>query len=478
MSMLSEGLMIRRYIVIIIVFLLGATACSVVSTATQTPTSVPTNTSISTSVRTSISTPIPTAAVTPSPTSEEPTKTPYPTSEINSQLSSEIDLIQTQVVEERQLQPKYAVPVVLLTTDELRTNVINDFLADYTDEKISDDLLELSIIGLLKPDFDLRTLYINLLSEQIAGYYDNETKEMFVVSDQGFQGPERLTYAHEYTHALQDQNYDIAHGLNYNDDACEKDTERCAAVQALIEGDATLSQTLWYQYYATVQDQQQIAQYYNSLKSPVYDSAPAFLKEDFVFPYNQGATFVQDIYSNGGWSAINTVYHNPPVDTEQILHPNLYPSDKPITVTLPDLVSTLGTGWREVDRNTMGEWYTYLVLADGDNTNARLSTSTAQAAAAGWGGDEYLVLHNDSSNLTVFVMKTVWDTTDDASQFASSFQQYANARFGVKADQQGGTWVWSYSGGYTTLQLSGATTIWITAPDASTAQTIASQVQP
>jgi Zn-dependent peptidase ImmA (M78 family) len=462
--------MFRRYILIFSGFLLVISACTVLNTATPPPTSIPTNAPIGTLA--------PTLVITPGPTSEEPTKTPYPTSALSAQLDSEINLIQTQVVEERQLQPNATVPVVLLTTSELRTNVINDFLADYTDEKISDDVLELSIIGLLKPNFDLRTLYIDLLSEQVAGYYDNETKEMFVVSDTGFEGPERLTYSHEYTHALQDQNYNIDHGLNYNDDACEKDSERCAAVQALIEGDAVLSQTLWYQYYATAQDQAQIAQYYNSLKSPVYDSAPAFLKEDFVFPYNQGATFVQDIYSSGGWSAVNAVYHNPPVDTEQILHPSLYPSDKPITVTLPDLLSTLGTGWREVDRNTMGEWYTYLILADGDNTSARLSNSDAQTAAAGWGGDQYLVLHNDSANLTVFLMKTVWDTTNDASQFASSFQQYANARFGVKLTKRGDTSVWSYSGGYSSLQLSGSTTIWISAPDVSTAETVASLVQP
>ena len=216
-------------------------------------------------------------------------------------------------------------PVVLLSPDQLRTNVVNDFLADYTDEENADDVLELSIIGLLDPGFDLRSLYIDLLSEQIAGYYDNETAEMFVVLGQGFQGPERLTYSHEYTHVLQDQNYDIKYGLNYNDDACEVDTERCAAIQALIEGDATVSQAIWFQYYATADDKQQVSDFYNSLKSPVYDNAPAFLKEDFVFPYNQGSTFVQDLYSNGGWASVDAAYLNPPDSTEQILHPNLYP---------------------------------------------------------------------------------------------------------------------------------------------------------
>jgi hypothetical protein len=459
----------RRAYLAIIVMILSSLACVFINLATPLPT------------RTHIppaNTPVPVVSRTPGPTSEEPTKTPYPTSVLDSQLTSEIDLIQTQVVEERGLQPKHPVPVVLLSPDDLRKNVVSDFLADYTDEETADDVLELSIIGLLEPGFDLRDLYINLLSEQIAGYYDNETAEMFVVQGEAFQGPERLTYSHEYTHVLQDQNYDIKNGLNYNDDACELDTERCAAIQSLIEGDATVSQAIWFQYYATSQDKQEVTAFYNSLKSPVYDSAPAFLKDDFVFPYNQGSTFVQELFSNGGWAAVDAAYLDPPVSTEQILHPNLYPSDKPIPVDLPDLVPALGQGWREVSRNQMGEWYTYLVLARGADANAQQSDSTAQSAAAGWGGDEYLVLHNDATSATVFMMKTVWDTTNDATEFSSTFEKYANTRFGVKAIQQADTSTWSYSSGYTSLQLSGTTTIWITAPDASTAQTVSGLVQP
>jgi len=473
----------RRVYAIIILLLTTSLACGLITTST-TPTSVPTQ-------------PLPTIAPTDTPSAkptgtqalvaevtstaaaqEEPTKTPYPTSALDNALRDEINLIQTQVVDERGLQPRDQVPVVLLSPTELRQNVVNDFLADYTDEENADDVYELSIIGLLNPGFDLRDLYINLLSEQIAGYYDNEMKEMFVVQGQGFEGPERLTYSHEFTHVLQDQNYDIENGLNYNDDACEADTERCAAIQALIEGDATLSEYTWYQYYATAQDQQQVIQYYNSLKSPVYDSAPAFLKDDFVFPYHQGLTFVQTIHDQGGWTAVDAIYKNPPVSTEQILHPELYPADTPIAVDLPDIASSLGTGWREVSRNQMGEWYTYLILARGVNQSANLNDSTAQSAAAGWGGDEYLVLHNDSQNSTAFVMKTIWDTTNDASEFSSALQRSLNARFGVNAAQHGDTLTWEYSGGYSTLYLSGDTTIWIITPDAPSNQIISGQVTP
>jgi hypothetical protein len=468
----------HRGYVIVIFLLLSSLACGFFGTATQAPQVTTSPVPQVTTTTKPGTTQAPVTQGTPAPTSEEPTKTPYPTSVLDTALTNEINLIQTQVLQERGLQPKNPVPVVLLSPDELRQNVINDFLADYTDEEVADDVLELSTIGLLEPNFDLRTFYVNLLSEQIAGYYDNETGEMFVVQGQGFEGPERLTYSHEFTHVLQDQNYNIKNGLNYNDDTCEVDTERCAAIQALLEGDATLSQTFWYQNYATNQDKQQISDFYNSLKSPVYDSAPAFLKEDFVFPYNQGATFVQDIYSQGGWPAVDAVYQNPPVSTEQILHPNLYPSDTPIPVTLPDLTTALGEGWREVSRNQMGEWYTYLILARGADANARLDDNTAQSAAAGWGGDNYVVLHNDATGQTAFVLKTVWDTSNDAAEFASAFEKYADARFGVTASKQGNTSTWTYDGGVTTLYLSGDTTIWITAPDPASIQTLTGIVQP
>ena len=290
-----------------------------------------------------------------------------------------------------------------------------------------------------------------------------------------------MTYAHEYTHVLQDQNFDIAKGLNYNDDACEKDSERCAAIQALLEGDASLSEITWFQNDANTQEQKQIIDFYNSMTStvyPVYDSAPAFLKDDFVFPYNQGLTFVQAIYDQGGWPAVDAIYKNPPVSTEQILHSELYPSDTPIPVELPDLATALGDGWREVSHNQMGEWYTYLILARAADANARLDDTTAQNAAAGWGGDEYKLLHNDATNSTAFMMKSIWDTPKDAEEFATAFQQYADKRFGVPAAQQGDTLTWSYSGGYSSLYHSGDTTVWIIAPDSNTAQTLAGSLQP
>ena len=72
-----------------------------------------------------------------------------------------------------------------------------------------------------------------------------------------------------------------------NDDTCEADTEYCAAVSALVEGDASLSEQFWFLANGTEQDRNDIINFQQTYSSPVYDSAPAFMKEDFLFPYHR-----------------------------------------------------------------------------------------------------------------------------------------------------------------------------------------------
>jgi hypothetical protein len=461
----------RRLSLLIVLLILTSLACSI-GTPTAAPAQPtaplpPTNTAPAPATETPQQ---PTQATTEAVVSE-PTAEPT-TAALPSEIEMQMNAIQRQVIDLRGLVPTNDVPRALLTPDELRQRVIDDFMADYTAEEVADDVLVLTALGLLEPGFDLRAFYIDLLSEQIAGFYDNEVGEMYVVQGEGFFGPERLTYSHEYTHVLQDQTYDIENGLNYNDDSCEADTERCAAIQALIEGDASLTEFNWFYEFATDDDQQQIMDFYQSYSSPIYDSAPTYMQQDFVFAYNYGLTFVQALYDEGGWDAVDDAYANVPVSTEQILHPERYPSDTPIPVELPDLLPTLGDGWRELDRNVMGEWYTYLILGYGIDPAAQIEDTIAADAAAGWEGDTYLVYSNDATAQTVVVMRTLWNSTADALQFSAAFHDYAEARFGVDTQGPDTALTWTFSGGYSTLLQSDVLTTWVLAPDAATAQLV------
>jgi hypothetical protein len=93
-----------------------------------------------------------------------------------------------------------------------------------------------------------------------------------------------------------------------------------------------------------------------------------------MFPYMSGMEFAQSLFDRGGWDAIDAAYANPPVSTEQILHPDRYPADQPVTVELPDLQSVLGDGWTELYTNVLGEWYTYLILSQNIDPACAVST--------------------------------------------------------------------------------------------------------
>jgi hypothetical protein len=359
----------------------------------------------------------------------------------------------------------------------LRQNIENDFFEDYSSEEAQDDSIALISLGLLESGFDMFTFYQALLSEQIAGQYDHEKKEMDVIQGLDFGGPERWTYAHEYAHALQDQNFDIENGLNYTNEACEEDSERCAAVQALLEGDASMLELEWFYNYATPEDVQDIQDFYSEYESPIFDSAPNFLREDFVFPYRYGLLFVEYLFDLGGWEMVDSAYSDLPVSTEQIIHPERYPDDKPIPVNLPELSPLLGDEWREVDRGILGEWYTYLVLAHGLNPEARLSELEAQAASDGWGGDAYIVYYNEINQNILLVVHTMWESTGEATQFYNSFQRHSTGRFGAPTTVRLDHLAWTHEDGYTELHAQDQFTTWILAPNEDLAQAIWTAIQ-
>lgn len=410
----------------------------------------------------------------PTPPTGQATAEPEAAAALPEDIAGQMDEIQVQVERVRSLESTGPVNRQLLTVDQLRDKVENDFLADYTEEEVADDVKVLSSLGLLEPDFDLYNLYLELYTEQIAGYYDIEKDEMYVVLDEGFAGPQRSTYAHEYTHVLQNHTHDVRNKLNYTEEYCKTDSEYCAAIQALIEGDALLTEQSWLHLYGTEQDRKEIDDYYANVELSVFDTAPAFMQEDFMFPYTYGVEYVWFLYEQDGFSAIDQAYVVPPVSTEQILHPERYPDDKPVPVEIPDLTDVLDRTIRELDRGVMGEWYTYLILGFGVDSNARLAEHEAIEAAAGWGGDAYAIYWDESSNLPVVVLYSTWDTTGDAEEFYNAFKNYGTLHWGnpdIAAGSGDITWETSEDG-TVIFSLAGDQTAWVIAPTTADAQTI------
>ena len=380
--------------------------------------------------------------------------------------------IESQVSQIRGLTLTEPVPRILISPAELKDMVVNEFFADYTEEDARQDVLILSLLGLLPRDFDLRSFYLELYSEQISGFYDSSTEEIYIVKGTTFGGREKLTYAHEFTHVLQDQTFQFDEGLDYNEEACQENSERCAAILALIEGDATFTEVLWFQTYATRSDYRDIIEAFEDYASPVLDNAPPYIQKDLLFPYEKGYAFVEFLFNEGGFDAVDAAFNFLPVSTEQILHPERYPWDQPQSVELPNFEDMLAGDWVLFDQNVMGEWYTYLILGHSYDEAYRLSEEQAESAAAGWGGDAYAFYLNENTDEVIFILDMVWDTTEDADEFFISLNDYADARWNAVGEQNAGQRLWRGSEGSVMLAQDADRTLWIIAPTDELAEMI------
>jgi hypothetical protein len=400
----------------------------------------------------------------------EPSGPPDP-DQISADVLSQMAEIEVQVETLRGLNANSTVHRSLLTQQQLRQNVIDELLADYTDQEALDDAFVLSQFGLLVRDFPLHDFYIDLYSEGIAGYFDDEAQRMYVLQGSEFGGPERITYAHEFVHALQDQRYDLDEGLGFNDETCEEDSERCAALSSLVEGDATLLEEQWLRTYATSEDLMDLMEYYDALDMQVFERAPRFIQEDLLFPYLSGVEFVRALYDEAGWAGVDQAYLNPPVSTEQILHPDRFPDDVPDVLVVPQIAEFLGSAWRKVDADVLGEWFTRLVLEE------FIGTAEAYEAAEGWGGDYYLAFEHRESEQSILVLLSSWDTVRDAHEFAAAFRLYGDARFGERSVSTTSEAAWENGASYSHFYLLGDQTLWILAPDETVAALVRDSVE-
>src|SRR5262249_50832390 len=233
--------------------------------------------------------------------------------------------------------------------------------------------------------------------------------------------------AHELTHALADQHYD----LDTLQKAVKKDDDRSMALSALIEGEATLTM-----FGASMDDWEgditglpaENLEWTFNLISPFMAfmgggqslrKAPALISESMIFPYFKGMVFCAKMTNKGGWPAIDDVYRDPPLSTEQVIHPEKYfqQLDLPMTIELGALKP--GEGWKEVGRNVLGEMQTAIMLRK----------HGAKAAAAGWDGDRYAVFEGPSGKLGLVWLST-WDSDDDAREFYKGYVAYQTSKVG------------------------------------------------
>jgi hypothetical protein len=303
---------------------------------------------------------------------------------------------------------------------EIEQFLVKNMDEDTTPAEMHASEAALKKLGLVPADFQFRSFIIKLLTEQVAGYYDPKRQQFFLADWIDLDG-QKPVMAHELTHALQDQHFNLRRFDNWPKG--DSDTE--LAIHALIEGDASLAMAHY-----VARNPLRIIALMKSMSTSgsgteLIDSAPRAIRESLLFPYEQGMKWVSQLYKREGWPLISKAFTELPQSTEQILHPEKYfAHEAPVKLSLPDISQALGAGWKRIDYDVNGEWSYYLILDE-----YLKSAQESRRAAAGWGGDRYGVYEDAKSGSVLITQLTAWDTEADAGEFFAAYAKRTERRY-------------------------------------------------
>jgi len=322
--------------------------------------------------------------------------------------------IEEQVVAIRGLEAAAIGPAEIISREELAVELQQLFDEQYPPQERERDNVSLRALGLLAPDQDVVELQLELLGDQVLGFYDVVEKRMVVVSDAGLDVEARITYAHEYTHALQD--------AAFGPDALATDAvgedDRALARVSLSEGDATVTMLAWMLQHLS---QDEIFEYFSGAEIPDTTGIPSWMVAQLAFPYDAGLTWTTALGggdpTNPDFTEIDAAYDDPPDSTEQIIELDKWEArEAPDPVEVPDLAAALGAGWEEVDATPIGQASISIMLE-----YFGIAATDAREAGAGWGGDRAVIATGPDDAFAV-AWRLAWDSSDDAAEFLSVYE--------------------------------------------------------
>lgn len=324
------------------------------------------------------------------------------------------DEIARQVAALRGLPQKTPFSRGVLTRAEIGLKLRERIAKDYSKDEVQMESAVLKRMGLLPLDADYEKLLFDLLTEQVAGFYDPYAKTLYI-ADWLPLDMQRPALAHEIEHALQDQHFDLKQFAQ----PFKEDGDRQLARSAVVEGDGT---ALMLEFAAramnidTAKMPEIVARLGKQMMqmsmatTPALQQAPQVLRESLVFPYVAGLEFVTTRRANQPWSRINEVFKDPPDSTEQIIHPEKYEQhERPVPITAGPLTTL--PGYKEVRRDVLGEMLFRVWFSSG-----RLAEAAATQAAAGWGGDRLVAYATPGDPLPAVVVLAAWDSEQDADE--------------------------------------------------------------
>mgnify|MGYP000167908978 CR=1 FL=1 len=243
------------------------------------------------------------------------------------------------------------------------------------------------------------------------------------------------TLLHELTHIIQEKYFSLPERATFDGGK---------AKAALIEGDACLVEEI----YENKTNE-------SLLNTRLFASRDGGLPDSILrlnyFPYVYGLKFVETLYVNGGWNAVNRAYEHPPTTTEQIMHPEKYfNGEEAEDVEEP---TVLGDKWQKVRNDRLGEYFILVMLGNW------VSIEEAERAAEGWGGDNFTYYEKGADYLITW--NITWDSLKDAREFYLSFQSMMQK---VEVEEKNRN-LWYKHGRYISVKLRGRSTLIVVSTD-------------
>ena len=333
-------------------------------------------------------------------------------------LLSQADSVFQQMSELTGLPIKSSLKKQVISRPEVSKYISETLHSEMTPQEMHVQEATLQAFGLVPPDFNLEKFLVSFYTEQAAGFYDPLRKTMFI-ADWVEPDMQRMVLAHELTHALQDQSYDLEKFLK----AARDDDDASAAREAVVEGHATAAMIqemmapMKLEAMPSLEPlmapiiQQQLEEF------PAFTKAPFFFRFQALFPYIEGVGFMQHGLQAGGWKRLNSVFDDPPDATKEIFQPEVYFDKQPLPkISLPRPAALAGVhGVNFLAENIMGEMGYYALLGQ------LISEEEAKSVTSNWLADRYLLYEKSDGGQGgkqyILVSQTHWSSAESAQAF-------------------------------------------------------------
>jgi hypothetical protein len=314
---------------------------------------------------------------------------------------------------------RHPVPCDYITKDKINAFLKERMKDVARPEEIRAEELTLKKFGFVPQDFDLAQSTVDLLTEQAAAFYDYNKKKLFITETTPSDTQEPVL-AHELSHALADQNFNLARFIRQG----RKSDDGSTARLAVMEGQATwlMSEYLARKSGQSLKDSPALADTMSRLgegasgEFPVYDNAPLYMRLTLVFPYTRGMLFQNAVCQRDGQAGFAEVFRRAPVSTQQIIHPEDYFSNlKPTQPDLPD--AHLPHGYKSLVGGELGELEHAVLLEQ------YAGKQQAEEIAPHWRGCNFELRENKKAGRVVLLYASEWDSEESASRYFAAYRE-------------------------------------------------------